>query len=250
MIFQLDAISDIGPTRPRNEDMILIGDHLLRDNRYTSQYAVTDSDHHVIALADGMGGHNAGDIASHETLQSLSKFIRLLPNGLTATDLSLSLNQWVLQMHVHLGTMGFENTDYYGMGTTLVGILFYEGNSYWFNCGDSRLYRLSGEELQQLSSDHSLSWLTGRPSAPGNVIVNCIGSPSGSPVFIDFEPITPSLTVGDQLLLCSDGLTDSVPSSHLTRFLTADWGAEQLIKAACLMGAKDNISVCKVNIVG
>lgn len=246
MIIRIDAKSDCGPIRHRNEDMILVREQTIRDTALSTQYAIDTPARHLIALADGMGGHNAGDVASRETLNSLAEFFKALPDGLSDADLSLSLGQWCLQTHIHLGRMGYENTDYYGMGTTLVGHLFYEGRPFWFNCGDSRVYRFSDGTLTQLSSDHSLEWLTGKP-ANGNVIVNCIGTADGR-VFIDFEPIQ-TLKRGDSIVLCSDGLTDHLSDSHIARFLNAGAGADELIRAATLMGGNDNISVCIMTIV-
>lgn len=245
----ISARSHTGLVRPENEDMILADGRLLRDESYEISRPLDTSDKVLFAIADGMGGHNAGEVASEEALRSLSAFFKELPSGLSPAELTASFNRWLKQTHLHLLEMGANNPDQYGMGTTLVGLCLYEGKAFWFNCGDSRIYHMHGGKLTQLSTDHSYGQMTGIKNHLSHAITNCLGA-NAPHVFLDINPI-PLFTDNLQeetFMLCSDGLSDTADHQTLTRFLAAESTAWSFVRLALNAGGPDNTSVCIVRI--
>lgn len=250
MKLSISAQSHTGLVRTNNEDMILIGNRMVRDEAYEIETTLSTDTLFMIAIADGMGGHNAGEVASEQTLQSLSAFASSLPTGLSPDELVQSFSNWIQTAHSQLLEMGISDPTCQGMGTTLVGLCIYEGQAYWFNCGDSRIYRMTDGTLQQLSTDHSYEWATGTKGF-SNVITNCVGAGGG--VFLDMAPIPlfPSATCkGEVCLLCSDGLTDMVTDEQLSRFLRAGSTAPALVRMALQAGGRDNVSAVTLRVVG
>lgn len=251
MRLSISAQSHVGLVRTNNEDMILIGSRRVRDEVYEITLPLDiDSPPLVIALADGMGGHQAGEVASEQTLQSLAAFANGLPAGLSAEELTHAFSEWIGTAHSHLLEMGTCDPACQGMGTTLVGLCIYAGRAYWFNCGDSRIYRMRDGELRQLSTDHSYEWATG-VKGHSNVITNCVGAGGG--VFLDMCPIDPFPAGGtdgrgDTYLLCSDGLSDLVDDDQLARFLRAEATAPALVRMALQAGGRDNVSAVTVRV--
>jgi len=132
------------------------------------------------------------------------------------------------------------------MGTTLVGVIFYNKKYYWINCGDSRLYRLRNGQLKQLSIDHSLSNAYGEKKH-SNIITNCIGAGCKSS-YLDMYDFTDDFLSGDTYLLCSDGLNDMVSDEKICSLLADGASANQLCEAAISAGGYDNVSVCVFNV--
>lgn len=248
----ISARSHTGLVRPGNEDMILVEGRLLRDESYEISHTLpASSGKALFAIADGMGGHNAGEVASEEAARSLAAFFQELPTGLSDNDLIAAFNHWLQQAHLHLLQMGTANPAQQGMGTTLVGLCLYEGRCFWFNCGDSRIYHMHGGILSQLSTDHSYEQMTGIKGRFPHAITNCLGANSPH-VFLDMVPIRSFVgddEAGEELwMLCSDGLSDLVDDSTIARFLAADATAPALVRLALNAGGRDNVSVCLVRI--
>lgn len=248
----ISARSHTGLVRTNNEDMILVDGRLLRDESYEISHTLpASSGRALFAIADGMGGHNAGEVASEETARSLAAFFQELPTGLSDDDLIVSFNHWLQQTHLHLLQMGTTNSAQQGMGTTLVGLCLYEGRCFWFNCGDSRIYHLYKGIFSQLSTDHSYEQMTGIKGRFPHAITNCLGANSPH-AFLDMVPIRSFLEDDENeeelFLLCSDGFSDLVDDSTTTRFLAADATAPTLVRLALNAGGRDNVSVCLVRI--
>ena len=125
----VSASCHIGNIRDYNEDMILVADKFIRDNSLDMNLSLLDSNRFVIALADGLGGYNSGDIASAETLSNLKFFIDDLPDLLTTDGLKDLLNNWLGSINQIVSSQGYVNPRLSKMGTTLVGIIFY-GNKF------------------------------------------------------------------------------------------------------------------------
>ena len=122
-----------------------------------------------------------------------------------------------------------------GMATTLTGLLLYFDQAYILNCGDSRTYRLRYDNFRQLTRDHSERNRLNDPSAPANLMYNCLGIPEA---FID---ITPAKVVeGDQYIICSDGLSDYASEAEMQTNIQS---AQALVDAALAAGAPDNVTV-------
>ena len=238
----MTAASKVGCVRSQNEDMVLLGSHFVRNDAFSTRVDLTNSDRYIMAVADGMGGHNRGDVASSDALHNLEFYFHDLPTGLSPESIKDKFEDWLVSINNIIDSKGRSDDQYKGMGTTLVGLAFYEGQFYTLNCGDSRLYRFRDGDLTQLTSDHSLSNMLGS-SQHSNVITNCIGGGATSS-FIDIVNITDDIKEGDVYMLCSDGLTDMLPDSIIYTLLAEGSDANTLCDAAVAAGGLDNVSCC------
>lgn len=244
MMFDLEvsARSDRGRIRQNNEDMLLVNDRCVRDDVCVTTIRMEQDGRAILAVADGLGGHASGEIASEMAIRSLSHFFSALPSGLTVRDLRREFQEWLECIHREVNTDGRKDVAHLnGMGTTLVALFFYEGMVFWINCGDSRLYRFRGQVLSRVSTDHSLREVTGR-MCESHIIVNCIGAGAAN-CYIDFMDITDCVFDGDRFMLCSDGLSDMCTDEELEGLLCNGSDAGKLVDTALAEGGKDNISV-------
>ena len=242
----LTAASRVGCVRSNNEDMVLAYDKLLRSDVYKTEFMTENTDRFIIALADGMGGHNAGEVASEETLSNLKYFIHDLPRGLAPGEMNEMMVEWLNSINKIINSRGLMDTSKLDMGTTLVGVLYYGERYYWLNCGDSRLYRLRDGQLTQLTEDHSLTKNDGS-QRHSNVITNCIGA-GFKDSYLDFYEFTNDVLPGDTYLLCSDGLNDMITDLEIQELMVANKTANQLCEAAIEAGGFDNVSTCVFHI--
>lgn len=226
---RVEARSDRGPVRDRNEDMAVVGDSLLRDAGLRCEAACPL----LLAVADGVGGCDGGDVASGLVVSELVAFFRRSPAP-DAADLSAwaaATNDFIRARGLRLGTPE--------MSTTLCGIyLRPDGGALLFNAGDSRAYRLRDGILRPLTTDHSMRVLTRNPDYPSGIIYNCFGLERD--FFMDVAEIGSSLLPGDTLLVCTDGLTDALPDDALEELLPL--GADALMAEAMRAEASDNIT--------
>lgn len=229
------SATDIGQKRKMNQDYI-----------FTSQEPIGNLPN-LFVVADGMGGHNAGDFASRygvsvmvETVRRDKNFnpVKIMRNAMEAA------NREVLEQ-------SREDPAMAGMGTTMVACTLVGGYAYVANVGDSRLY-LANDTMIQISQDHSLiaemvrlGELTpeeGRNHPDKNIITRAIGTADTVQVdFFDFR-----LNQDDQILMCSDGLSNMVEDARMFEILKDDSiedKSEALIQEANANGGKDNIAV-------
>ncbi len=226
--------------------MILLGKTCVRDTALSKRVTLSATDRFIVALADGMGGYQHGEEASENVLRWLSDFFYSLPKGLSIKKLTRQFKGWVQKAHKKLLTESSLKHYRHSMGTTLVGLIFYEKKVLWINCGDSRVYRLRGQYLSQLSTDHSLRQMVGHRDVPANIVLNSIGA--GESVFLDMEDITEAIHEEDAFLLCSDGLTDILEDTEIEIILT-EASVEDLVNLAIESGAEDDVSVALVKIL-
>ncbi|MEZ3428107.1 MAG: Stp1/IreP family PP2C-type Ser/Thr phosphatase [Lachnospiraceae bacterium] len=230
------SITDIGKKRKLNQDYV-----------YTSERPVGNLPN-VFIVADGMGGHNAGDYASKFTVETIVGEIVNLPEKNPEQILKKAIevaNDKVLRM-------ANENPDLEGMGTTVVAATCIGEELHVANVGDSRLYVI-GEKITQVTRDHSLveemirmggiDRATARNHPDKNIITRAIGAEES--IDIDFFHV--GLSKGDIVLMCSDGLTNMLEDEEIRMILNGQRDivekAEQLVKAANNNGGKDNIAV-------
>jgi len=248
------GITDVGNVRKHNEDNILI-----------------DEDLGLLLVADGMGGHEAGEVASAEAINEIH-------SALQSQEFHMSFRSWLADLHNSFATVSVNfkekkdalkkvlheaNNHLYqlnmernalngsGMGTTIAGCwLLSVDVMLVFHIGDSRIYRIREGKLQALSRDHSMLqlWLDGgcegeKPSA--NVIVRAVGP------YASVEPdirIT-KIDEADSFLICSDGLTDMLDDAEIEQIQQRLSGqlpevyCQQLLAAALQRGGKDNVSI-------
>ena len=244
--FKITSASRVGCVRRQNEDMILVDSHFVRNSDYATTAALKSQDRYIIAVADGMGGHNRGDVASSDVLKNLQFYYHDLPMGLGASEYYEAVVEWLDAINNYIASKGRADEQYQGMGTTLVALGYYCGDFYTVNCGDSRLYRFRDGQLTRLTTDHSLNEMLGEEKHT-NIITNCIGGGSNSS-YADMVQITDDVKTGDLYLLCSDGLTDMVPDDKITKLLADGADANALCEAAIAAGGFDNVSTCVVKI--
>ena len=242
----LTAASRIGCVRSNNEDMVLAYDKLVRSDVYHTEFMTENLDRFVIAVADGMGGHNAGEVASSDALSNLHFFLNDIPAKLSSGEFNETMVEWLQSINQTIDSKGRANPSMADMGTTLVGVVYYNKKYYWINCGDSRLYRLRGGHLELISCDHSLSNIRGEKKH-SNIITNCIGGGCKNS-YMDIFEFTDDVIPGDTYMLCSDGLNDMGPDAIIEERMNAGANANQLCQAAIDAGGYDNVSVCVFNI--
>ena len=244
MKLSISVASYVGCVRNNNEDMILVGDKFVRNGKHWTMVDTDACDRYMVAIADGMGGHNSGEVASSDVLHNLQFYFGDLPSGLSVEDYNEAIFEWLESINNVIDSKGRSDSRYAGMGTTLVAFSFYNKEFYWMSCGDSRFYRLHGNALQQVSNDHSLNNLTG-DGHHSNVVTNCIGGGCKTS-FLDMVQYTSDIHSGDVLLLCSDGLSNTLSEEELLSLSgsarSAKKACQALVNRALDKGARDNVS--------
>ena len=216
----------------------------------------------LFAVADGMGGHRGGEMASAITVSTVLETITDKVNNLTSdetdNDTGYSSESLIVQEEINLANKNVHdssetNAQYRGMGTTIVVVLFYDNRFTVAHVGDSRLYRLRNGELEQITRDHSLmremidrglyTPEEARKSLNKNLITRAIGI--DSKVQIDIQEDV--AMVNDIYLLCSDGVTDMIEDDLIKSVMienseNLEKAASEMIRLANEHGGKDNIS--------
>ncbi|MGI6262391.1 MAG: Stp1/IreP family PP2C-type Ser/Thr phosphatase [Succiniclasticum sp.] len=213
----------------------------------------------LFAIADGMGGYNAGEVASVLSLYSLRDASPELENA-APEDLIPTLRRLVQQINRVIYQKAASVAEFNGMGTTLTGIyLDGAGKGYIFHVGDSRVYLLREGKLRQLTRDHSL---VGELLEKGKITAeeafdhpqkNMLTRAIGVNPEVDVDVFETSVFNGDLLLLCSDGLSDMLRDDQIRDILLRDdleTAADNLIKGALDAGGKDNISFILILVDG
>lgn len=229
------SITDIGKKRKQNQDYV-----------FTSEIPVGPLKN-LFVVADGMGGHNAGDYASKYAIATIVEEIEM-----SKEEAVIALEKAIQSANSHIRAKSRENEDMIGMGTTVVAATIEGNNMCVANVGDSRLYVIN-DEVKQITVDHSLVEEMVRMGGIGreqarvhqdkNIITRAIGAEDE--IKIDFFQV--ELQKGDLILLCSDGLTNMVEDEEIRMILLAQKDiagkAEALVAAANQNGGKDNITV-------
>ena len=212
------------------------------------------------ALADGMGGHKAGEVASKEAITFITYAVEEM---LLTQETPWSADEMVDHLRViyedtnsWVYSLARTSSDRKGMGTTLCSLLFYQGMLFFGNVGDSRIYRLREGTLTQLSFDHSLHnklMLEGRESEIEKNSKNVLTMAIGTSLEIQPQIEVASPLSSDVYLLCSDGLSDYVQDSSIEEILKGSGDlsakASSLIEEAKAQGSSDNISVVLVHCI-
>ena len=240
MTIELTAAVDAGRARSNNEDSV-----------------ATDDAVSLAVLADGMGGYNAGEVASHMATSfiaaELGRWLREASAQASDAEVRRAMDICVENANRAIFDAANANPQYAGMGTTLVVAVFREGRLLLGHVGDSRCYRLRGGKLTQITRDHSLlqeqidaGLITPEQaafSANKNLVTRAVGVEDN----VLLETHQHEVQSGDVFLLCSDGLSDMVDDAGLEQLLQAHDAlpecARALIAAANDAGGKDNISV-------
>jgi len=229
------ALTDTGRVRDHNEDSVCVA---------------PTSAGRLLAVADGMGGHNAGAVASEIALET---FVAEVGDRLADADPAAALAGAVLAADDAVREAAAEDPDRDGMGTTLVAGLLDPEETTVVNVGDSRAYRVDDTGIEQVSVDHSLvqelveAGEITPEEAESHHQRNVISQALGAQDSIDPDTFTVDLDPGETLLCCSDGLTEEVDDSTIHEVLTeADSltaATETLASTANRNGGSDNVSV-------
>jgi protein phosphatase len=234
------GVCDIGCKKPNNEDMILLNDEIFRDGARQKKF---DTDKRVvIAIADGVGGLDKGEVASEMALVRLKEILEKIPDDLNNQELKEVFDVYTQETHSAMSG---------GMGSTIAGLFVYRNKVFRFHAGDSRIYLLRGGGLMRLTIDHSLRESGGNPGAPSNIITNSLGG--GSSAFMEFAEVEQPFLNGDIYLLSSDGLHDLVSPAIISDTLLlpqaeTSEAAEKLLALAKERGGKDNISIITITV--
>lgn len=219
-----------------------------QDYMYTSETAVGNLPN-LFLVADGMGGHAAGDFASRFVVEKMVEYIRQSKQQEPVTVIREAL----AEANRLLMEAADEDPEKQGMGTTVVAATLEGGRLYAANVGDSRLYIINYEAITQITRDHSLveemvrlgemDKEEAKDHPDKNIITRAVGVYAD--VTADF--FETGVAAGDTVLLCSDGLTNMVADDEIKRIVLGQRDivekAEKLVAAANLNGGKDNITV-------
>ena len=242
--FQLRIVSESHPgrKRPNNEDHFSI-----------------DESRGIIVLADGMGGHRSGEVASEMATRLLMDKLRLLGNTESTekekhTELLEGIRLAISETNQSIYQVASDNAEYKGMGTTVVAVLLSGHRIHIGHVGDSRLYCFRQDRLSKLTKDHSLvqdlvdRGLYTEEQARAASVSHILTRSVGLKVQVEIEALTAELQPDDLLLICSDGLTDMVPDWQIREILKdhanrPGTAVTKLIETANYHGGRDNISV-------
>lgn len=243
MELQYAALTDVGRVRTNNEDAVLV-----------------DAERGLAVLADGMGGYNAGEVASALAVELIaSEMGRWLDEAAavaSARDVRRAMEICVDNANRAIFDAANTHAAYAGMGTTLAMVVVRGDLALVGHVGDSRVYRLRGDLLRQLTRDHSLlqeqidiGLITPAEAATSgsrNLVTRALGVEDT--VLLDVQQT--ELHPGDQLLLCSDGLNDLVRDEEIAAILSDTDGlqdkCQHLVQLANERGGRDNVSVILV----
>ncbi len=240
-------ITDIGMRRAINQDSMSV---MLADSK-----AAWERLGHVFIVADGMGAHAAGELASKLAVELIPHQYQKLRD----TAPPVSLHKSISEANAEIYRRGQANIEFRSMGTTCSVLTLLPEGAVVAHVGDSRVYQLRGEQLFQLTFDHSLVWEmqaagevtdeTARSGViPKNVITRSLG-PNAN-VQIDLEGPFP-VRKGDRFLLCSDGLSGQIPDDEIgaiMRCLPPEDSAQLFVDLSNLRGGPDNITAIVVEV--
>lgn len=219
----------------------------------------------LAVLADGMGGYNAGEVASGIAVELIRTELKKALSGVDLAEIDNQNAERLIEEHATRANTAIfraaqSQPQYSGMGTTLVVALWHDNQLTVGHIGDSRLYRLRGEALEQITRDHSLlqeqidSGMITREQARHSQNKNLVTRAVGIDPEVDTEVHTYSVQPGDVYLLCSDGLSDMVTDEDVQLTLSSlqsnlPLAAQQLVQQANDNGGRDNVSVILVRVV-
>ena len=232
MKVEVGSATDIGRVRERNEDSVLV-------------------DPPLYVVADGMGGHRGGQVASQVALETMETL---------STESRGSLAEHVRQANRAVWDRSEEDEQLSGMGTTLTAARIEGGSALIAHVGDSRAYLLREGVLRQLTTDHTLvarmvkSGEISEAEADVHPHKNVLTRALGTDEQVEVDEDSIALADGDRLLLCSDGLTGMVTEDQIQAILEnsdqPQQAADRLVKAANRAGGVDNISVVVIDAIG
>lgn len=239
------AVSDIGLKRENNQDYM---------------FASSESDFPIFLVADGMGGHKAGDIASSMAVKSIVEFIDENKDKLKNPDkIKRYIKKAIDQANDEIFIRSLDSPEFNGMGTTLTMAYIEDKTLYIGHVGDSRAYLIREGMIIQITDDHTLvnelirNGSIGKDEAKDHPQRNVITRALGTSYKIKSDVFSKDITNKDILILCSDGLTNMIEEDVILRVIEKydkkdmDNICHILVKLAKENGGKDNITVIGIN---
>ncbi len=233
--------SDVGRVRKNNEDSYLYKAFTKYDNGAPDAF--------LMVVADGMGGHAAGEVASAKVIEELDNNI----DGDSLENLPDVLREIIEEANQKIFDISLENNELTGMGTTCTAMIYFNDQVHLAHVGDSRAYLIRDKEISCLSKDHtvvqelleagSITEEKARKSPERNILLRAVGTSQQLEVDL-YAPI--STNGGDIFLLCSDGLTEYITEDEIKKTIAAnplEGVCDELIKIANDRGGADNITV-------
>lgn len=233
------SLTDIGKLRKRNEDSYL-------------EKSITDSSGNVgilLVVADGMGGHKAGDVASKTLISIFEENI----NSYKSEESQLFLETIILKANNHIISMSDTNSELQGMGTTCTAMIIINGKSYIGHVGDSRAYLVRKNKVSQLTKDHTVAeqmhnlGMISKDQAQNSPRRNMLLKAIGFDLELEVDLIEPiDVQDKDVFILCSDGLIEYLDQDELMKIVNLyepRKACEIMVGSANKRGGKDNITV-------
>ncbi|MDD4569553.1 MAG: Stp1/IreP family PP2C-type Ser/Thr phosphatase [Tepidanaerobacteraceae bacterium] len=232
--------SDVGKVRPNNED---------------AYYFPKEDDNlpQLFIVADGMGGHQGGEIASKIAVKEVSLYInKHLHEGCNDKQVKKVLKLSLDKANSQILEFSLKNQEYSGMGTTITLALFHDKHLYIGHVGDSRAYRVRDNYMEQMTKDHSLVWQLaeqGRITMEETInhpMKNVITKALGTDEILEPDILEFDFQDHDTIILCSDGLTNMLENDSIKNIvcsLEPEQAVQKLIEEANSKGGQDNITV-------
>lgn len=254
------GMTDRGKVRETNQDQFLVADvertvRIRETSLPEMPPALTDAEGTVLVVADGMGGHEGGELASGLTIDTVLQHVAFTLTAVrphdaaSERDLALELADGVERCQRRLREVALRLGKNPSLGTTLTLAYIRWPDAYVAHVGDSRLYLWRGGELDQVTRDHTLAEELRRRYGSedvghlDHVLVNAIGG-DGKPPEVESHRL--HLMAGDRLLLCSDGLSGELPEPTLAGLLAGAGSptdaCQRLVSAALDAGGRDNVT--------
>lgn len=247
---RLTAMTHRGAVRTSNEDALTIGPFVVGEVEMGGPAVVVLDTREpvVVAVADGLGGHAAGEVAAAHAAR------RLAGAGSRLRD-PATLDGELVAISGEIEDIGRRSPERAGLGTTVAGLVLGDDGGLWFNVGDSRVHQVADGYLTRLSTDDSpaAGRLDGRPARDGR-ITSYLGCPTPEGQIAPHLGELPETAPGTRWLLCSDGLSDLVGVDEIERILDREQEETRAVQAlwvaAMNAGGTDNVSVVLATPVG
>lgn len=239
---KVGAYTDIGKVRQVNEDSFYIPQDISKDIP-------------LFIVADGMGGHNAGEIASSLAINTVASYIseKFQECVKDRQNILRLLTEGILRANHVIYEKSLNDSSLEGMGTTLVAVLVYNNRLFIGHVGDSRIYVARRNKIYQLTRDHSYveqlvkSGTITREQAANHPQKNIITRALGTDLVVEIDVSVRRTYAEDNLVLCTDGLTNLVSNEHIMQKISEQIScqqiAEDLVQTANEAGGTDNITV-------
>lgn len=232
----------------------------IREVNQDSFFKCKIEDLSVFVVADGMGGHKAGEVASYTVVETVEEMINSSKEALISHSLEIPkfINEVLNESNKRVYEKSNSSIEYEGMGTTVTMAVFYNDEIFLGHIGDSRAYLIRNQEILQITQDHSLvaelvrNGSISEKEAINHPQRNIITRALGTNENVKIDILSKSVNEGDVVLLCTDGLSNMVSDDMIKDILLTSndiqEGCERLVSAANELGGLDNITALVIEV--